>query len=82
MLLPSNPAQPASMMAQAFSIYKQMIVDQSENGPTEMSKSKVEIEDLDSSLGISEKSNSTPKPAEDERVVDPVFSLQSPKSKK
>lgn len=82
MLLPSNPAQPASMMAQAFSIYKSMIVDQPVLGNTESSASKAGKEDPSSPLDFGEESSPTAKPDGDERLSAPIFSLQSTKDKK
>ncbi|XP_057800658.1 uncharacterized protein LOC131016095 isoform X2 [Salvia miltiorrhiza] len=82
MLLPSNPAQPASMMAQAFSIYKSMIVDQPGIGQTESSGSKAQTEHPSSPSEFGEESSPTAKSDGDESLNAPVFSLQSTKNKK
>ncbi|KAG6402938.1 hypothetical protein SASPL_135152 [Salvia splendens] len=68
MLLPSNPAQPASMMAQAFSIYKSMIVDQAGIEKTESSESKAETEDPSPSLELGEESSPATKPDVEKRT--------------
>ncbi|XP_042014569.1 stomatin-like protein 2, mitochondrial [Salvia splendens] len=82
MLLPSNPAQPASMMAQAFSIYKSMIVDQAGIEKTESSESKAETEDPSPSLELGEESSPATKPDVEKRTSAPIFSLQSTENKK
>ncbi|KAL1539813.1 stomatin-like protein 2, mitochondrial [Salvia divinorum] len=82
MLLPSNPAQPASMMAQAFSIYKSMIVDQPGIEKTESSGSKAETEDPSPPLELGEESSPAAKPDGEKRSSAPIFSLQSTKNTK
>ncbi|XP_042007486.1 stomatin-like protein 2, mitochondrial [Salvia splendens] len=82
MLLPSDHGQPASMMAQAFSIYKNMIGDQLGTRPTESSGSKAETEDSGSHLELDAESSPTPKPEGDKHLSAPVFTLQSTENKK
>lgn len=81
-LLPSSPSNPASMMVQAFSIYKNMIGNKPGNGS---SSSKAETEDPTrsdaSSVEFGEESSPTAEADEDVRLGEPVFSLQSPKNK-
>lgn len=81
MLLPSDHGQPASMMAQAFSIYKNMIGDQLGTRPTESSGSKAETEDTNSHLELDAKSSPTPNPEGDKRLSAPIFTLQSTENK-
>ncbi|KAL1547307.1 stomatin-like protein 2, mitochondrial [Salvia divinorum] len=82
MLLPSDHGQPASMMAQAFSIYKNMIGDQLGTRPTESSGSKAETEDTSSPLELDAESSPSSKPDGDKRLSAPIFTLQSTENKK
>ncbi|CAA0813083.1 SPFH/Band 7/PHB domain-containing membrane-associated protein family [Striga hermonthica] len=80
-LLPSNASNPANMMAQALSIYKNMIGKSPINGPSENSQPD-HVRSDDSSWESIYKTSSASEPADQDTVGEPVFSLQSPKDKK
>lgn len=78
MLLPSNAADPASMIAQALGIYRSLIGN--DNGsPSSLIGKKVE-RDAPSSTETGDKGPNTARAA-DFTTEEPMFSLQSPKKK-
>ncbi|XP_073131438.1 uncharacterized protein [Henckelia pumila] len=79
-LLPSSPSNPASMIAQALSVYKNLIDNKSPSGLPE----NPDIMDHTKSDAPSWESGDEPGPEDDShsRAGDPVFSLQRPKKDK
>lgn len=73
-MLPANASDPASMMAQALSIYKNLLGDRSKgiSGNSQLEKN---VENEDSIEENEDKSKVVPRV----QVGEPVFSLQSPK---
>lgn len=80
MLLPSTAANPASMMAQALTIYKSLIGNNLGGGQHESSHSgPLSISRRDFSYGKA--GDESPTPVKDPETISgiPIFSLQSPK---
>lgn len=84
MLLPSSASNPANMMAQALSIYKNVIGKKSGDGLTESSRagSTYHITSDASSSESGDEISPTAEPVNQDRLGEPVFSLQSPMDKK
>ncbi|KAL2540321.1 SPFH/Band 7/PHB domain-containing membrane-associated protein family [Abeliophyllum distichum] len=81
MLLPASASNPANMMAQALSIYKNLIGNNSSNGLPEISQtgSRDHNKNEVPSLETGDESSTTAEPAGADLLGQPVFSLQSPK---
>ncbi|KAK6155450.1 hypothetical protein DH2020_009698 [Rehmannia glutinosa] len=73
-LLPSSASNPANMMSQALSIYKNMIGKNSGNGLPESSQAGSAHH-----IGGDAETSSDAEPADRDHPGEPVFSLQSPK---
>ncbi|XP_022890426.1 stomatin-like protein 2, mitochondrial [Olea europaea var. sylvestris] len=76
MLLPASASNPANMMAQALSIYKNLIGNNSGNGLPKVSEAD---KNEDPSWTTGDESSTTAEPTGADRLGEPVFSLQSPK---
>ncbi|PIN02898.1 Prohibitins and stomatins of the PID superfamily [Handroanthus impetiginosus] len=74
-LLPSNASNPASMMAQALSVYKNLINKDSGNGLPKISQAG--STDRITSLESEDEGSPSTKPAAQDHLGEPVFSLQS-----
>lgn len=81
LLLPTSAADPASMMAQALGIYKNVVGKNSGTDLPAASQSKLtkKTEQSDSSAVSSDDSSRHANSAADDHLGDPVFSLQSHK---
>ncbi|GER46761.1 SPFH/Band 7/PHB domain-containingmembrane-associated protein family [Striga asiatica] len=80
-LLPSNASNPANMMAQALSIYKNMIGKSPSKDPSEISQPD-HVRSEDSSWESIYKTSSAVEPADQDNEGEPIFSLQSPEKNK
>lgn len=81
LLLPTSAADPASMMAQALGIYKNVVGKNSGTELPGISQSKLTrtTRQSDSSAVAGDDSSLTAKSADEDHLGDPVFSLQSHK---
>ncbi|XP_055827550.1 uncharacterized protein LOC129895804 [Solanum dulcamara] len=81
LLLPTSAADPASMMAQALGIYKNVVGKNpgAQLPGTSQSKLTKNTEQSDSSAISGDDNSLTPNSADDDHLSDPVFSLQSHK---
>lgn len=84
MLLPNSASNPASMMAQALTIYKSLIGNSSGGVTREITQSEVSDSGstIDSDLPAAEHYESDTKTDFDVNVGEPVFSLQNNKKGK
>ncbi|CAA2968103.1 stomatin 2, mitochondrial [Olea europaea subsp. europaea] len=74
MLLPASASNPANMMAQALSIYKNLIGNNSGNGLPKVSEAD---KNEDPSWTTGDESSTTAEPTGADRLGEPVFSLQA-----
>ncbi|CAA0824730.1 SPFH/Band 7/PHB domain-containing membrane-associated protein family [Striga hermonthica] len=80
-LLPSNASNPANMMAQALSIYKNMIGKSPNKDPPNISQPD-HVRSEDSSWESIYKTSSAGEPTDQDNEGEPIFSLQSPEKDK